>query len=483
MSKLAKNSFLYLAATLFLQGSKFFLLPLYTHLVSPEEYGVVYLIGTLDSFLAMLFSLSVRGAVSRFYFDNKDPEALKEMYSSIVMFIFYFATVSYLIVIAFVKPLAAFMDIPNYIYLLFGLVGSYVTVFYPIVLALLYVQQKGKVISLITVYAGLFSIFMHLILVINMQDKIMAFMICTLLNGFSQLGIFIVFSKKYLTIKPKFENIKEYVVYSLHSVPGDISTWLITFADRIMISKIKGHTDTGLYSIGYKLGQFPSILFHSINKAYVPNIYEKYSNFNEKNRQQSIKLANYLFALFTGIIFIILVFSKEVILLLDKRYSDSLMIMFVILFSYLLSGYKIIFHNPTNYNKKFVKYKSSIWIIAALVNISLNFLLIPKYSLYGAAVATFITYLLSFISITILANKAIKISYPIKKYIIILLSSFIYLLCFMLDTSILIIGFKTIMTVFYILFLIKVSEFPLNELSILLYKNIRSKYGKNYPNK
>jgi len=75
------------------------------------------------------------------------------------------------------------------------------------------------------------------------------------------------------------ETLKKYLTYSLHSLPGDISVWIITFADRIMIDKYKGHADTGLYSIGYKLGQSPEILFHSINKAYVPYVYNKYSDF------------------------------------------------------------------------------------------------------------------------------------------------------------------------------------------------------------
>jgi len=66
LSKLVKNSMLYLTATIFLKGASFLLLPLYTKLVSPEEYGVVYLITTLGTFLSLLLSLSVRGAVSRF---------------------------------------------------------------------------------------------------------------------------------------------------------------------------------------------------------------------------------------------------------------------------------------------------------------------------------------------------------------------------------------------------------------------------------
>lgn len=459
MSKLVKNSMLYLTATIFLKGASFLLLPLYTKLVSPEEYGVVYLITTLGTFLSLLLSLSVRGAVSRFYFDNKQQEALKELYSCIVIFIFGFATISYLIIFAFVNPISDFMDISNPLYLTFALIGSYASVFFPIILALLYVQEKGKLISLITILIGSFSIIMQLLLVLNMQDKIMAFMISLLINGLLQLSLFIFFSRKYFVFNLKFKNIKKYLTYSLHSLPGDISVWIITFADRIMIDKYKGHADTGLYSIGYKLGQSPEILFQSINKAYVPYVYNKYSDFNDENRNNTIKVGTFLFTLFTGFIFVITVFSKDIVRLLNTSYKDSLWIMVIILFSYLLSGYKLIFHNPLSFNEKFLKYKSGIWIFAAILNIALNFWLIPKYSMYGAAIATLISYIVTLIPVLILSNRAIKINYPIKKYFVILIISIIYFMSIMLDVTLCNFIIKILITIIYTWVLIKLSDF------------------------
>jgi len=442
MSKLVKNSLLYLSATLFLKGSKFFLLPLYTRLVSPEEYGVVYLIGTLGTFLSMFFSLSVRGAVSRFYFDNKEPEALKEMYSSIVIFIFGFATISYLVIFAFAKPLAHFMNIGSPIYLMLGLFGSYVTVFYPIILALLYIQEKGKLISVMSMITGLFSIVMHLVIIINMQDKVMAFMICSVINGLMQFSIFIGFSRKYLILNPQFKNMKEYLTYSLHNLPSNIAAWITTFSDRLMISKIKGNYETGLYSTGYKIGQFPNILFHNINKAYVPNIYRKYANFTGENKAKTIEIVSVLFALFTGTVFIFIIFSKEFVLLLDSRYQNSLWIIVIILMSYLLSGYHLIFGPPVMFNKKYVKYRSVIWICAAIINIVFNIFLIPIYSIYGAAIATLASYLLATTSTIILANKAIKINYPVFKFVKIILLSLCYFTIFFLDFSWIILAYK-----------------------------------------
>lgn len=460
MSKLARNSLLYLLTTLVLKGSSFLLLPLYTRLISPDEYGQIFLISTLSTFLATFLSLSVGGAVSRFYFENKEFKAVKEMYSSIVIPIFGFTLIAYIVFLIFANSIALFIDVKP-VYLKLGLIASFFSIYYPIILSLLYAQQKGGLISIVSIISGIFSILLQVFLVLNLKDKILAFMIYFLMNAFVQFCIFLFFSKKYIDFKVKFINIKKYIRYSLNSLPGDISVWIITFADRLMLDKYKGHTDTGLYTIGYQMGQIPETLFHAINKAYVPDVFEKYSNLNKKNTEAVIKNATYLFALFTGTVFVLSVFSKEVVGILDTRYQNSLWIMIFILFSYLLNGYKLIFHNPLSYNVDFVKYKSWIWLGAAVLNICLNLWLIPKYSFYGAAIATFISYLSTLIPILFLSDKALKLKYPKRKYFIIIILSFIYFTTILLELSMVNFMIKIAVTTLYSIVLIKISGFDL----------------------
>ena len=50
-SSLLKNSFLYLIATISIRATSFLLLPFYSHLVSPEEYGYVYMVSAVSTFL------------------------------------------------------------------------------------------------------------------------------------------------------------------------------------------------------------------------------------------------------------------------------------------------------------------------------------------------------------------------------------------------------------------------------------------------
>lgn len=161
----------------------------------------------------------------------------------------------------------------------------------------------------------------------------------------------------------------------------------------------------------------------------------------------------YFFVTFT-----IILFSKEIISLLDESYSDSLMVVIIILLSYLLNGLKLLFQVTMDFNIKYIKIKSLLWMISAFSNILLNIWLIPKYSYNGAAYATFISYMIIFIPVLIFSNRAIKIKYPIKKMLQILFLSLAILPFYRLNLSFINILIKILILGFYFVILSKIID-------------------------
>ena len=88
MGQFQKNVFLFTFGNVFINAASFFLLPLYTHLISPSDYGVINFLLIVSSFLTVVVSLSIHGGLSRFYFDCKNNNEIVELYTSIVMFSF-----------------------------------------------------------------------------------------------------------------------------------------------------------------------------------------------------------------------------------------------------------------------------------------------------------------------------------------------------------------------------------------------------------
>ena len=63
-----KNTAIYVVISFLQKAIGFFLLPLYTVVLAPSDYGTVNVVNTIVGFLSTLYGLSLNGAAGRFYF-------------------------------------------------------------------------------------------------------------------------------------------------------------------------------------------------------------------------------------------------------------------------------------------------------------------------------------------------------------------------------------------------------------------------------
>ncbi|MCF7885648.1 MAG: oligosaccharide flippase family protein [Candidatus Marinimicrobia bacterium] len=452
---LYKNSSIYIISTFLLKGVTFLLLPVYSYLIEPAEFGIIFIVQLTASFMTAFLSLSLWSSISRFYFDTESESEISSMYSTMVYFLTIYVVAVYTLVFFNIDNLAQLLEVPI-IYVRLGVIISLLDIFLPHLIALLRAREKAKKVAIIRTSLGILGLIIQVIFVITFEDKAAGFLSAKLITAGLCFLSFWVFSVKYLTFKVGLDKLWEYLKYSLHSLPGDIATWLVNFADRFMVKKYCGTAATGIYSVGYKLGQGQNLLQNSVNEAYVPYVFARYSNLKKHNRDLD-KKALELFGLFTLIAAVSIVFIKDVSMLFEKNYRALATFFPLVAMAYLINGYKLIFHNPLAYNKKYMKYKSLIWIFAAGLNIGLNLILIRSYGYIGAAIATLAAYLVTFGVILLLINKAVPVKYATKKFIKIFLVSILYGSLYLLDFSLLNIFIKVVLSIFYIYIILRLA--------------------------
>jgi O-antigen/teichoic acid export membrane protein len=232
-----------------------------------------------------------------------------------------------------------------------------------------------------------------------------------------------------------------------------------------LLNKLKGAYDTGIYGMGSTLGQIPQILVHSINKAYVPYVFENYKrvgNDDNANLNNLIKTTTLLFSLITAFVCLLISFSNNIISFFSPQYLESGIIMVLILIAFLIDAYRIIFMNPISYNVKYVKIKSAVWMFSAIFSIGLNLILIPRYSMYGACISLLLSYSTSFLLILYFSNKAMKILYEKDKMFKVFFLSLLFALSFFVGFSILALTIKILLTIIYLYILFKILDiYPL----------------------
>lgn len=454
---LAKNSFLYLIATLAIRATSFFLLPLYSNLVPPEVYGQIYVVSAMNNFITILLSLSLSICLSRFYFDCTNEQEVKTLYSTILLFVFISSSVIITPFFVFSQQLSVFLNLPHK-YLIYGLIMSYLSVYYQIILALLYAMQKAKQVSITSIFVGVFQIVLQLTLVINMEDKAMALLSTMMIQAITTFIIFLFYSRPYLTFSFDFSQTGKYLKYSFSQFPSDVSAWLVNFTDRIFINKYIGHAEAGIYGIGANIGMIPNMIFSSMNSAFTPYANSQYKAIevadNQANEQALRANLSRVFLIVScvllGVNAVFVAFSRDIVHLLNPAYADAFFVVVVMLYTSLMNSYRIIYMAPLAYNIKYTKVKSIIWVVAGLINITLNYFLIPKYGIYAASLNSLATYTVTFLLMLYYSKKAFYIKYDWSSLLKVALVSLLYGATLCLKSSWWAVGIKLVLLIPYI---------------------------------
>ena len=82
--KILQNSAIYTVIMVLQKGISFFLMPLYTAFLSPSDYGILGVVSSVSSLMAVFITLGLEAAAARFYYKyNKDEDQAKKIYGNV----------------------------------------------------------------------------------------------------------------------------------------------------------------------------------------------------------------------------------------------------------------------------------------------------------------------------------------------------------------------------------------------------------------
>lgn len=170
-----------------------------------------------------------------------------------------------------------------------------------------------------------------------------------------------------------------------------VSQVIFNQSDRIMISHFNGKDKAAIYGVAYTIGTILTFVLNAINNSYLPWYYNKLKEKKyEANKNLSLLIALLMAVLLMGVIWI----APEVILLMaGEEYREAVYIVAPVAMSMLLLFYSQLFINTSfYYEKKKALVKASV--LAAVTNIVLNYIFIPKMGFLVAGYTTLLSYLI-----------------------------------------------------------------------------------------
>lgn len=197
---------------------------------------------------------------------------------------------------------------------------------------------------------------------------------------------------------------------------------ILNLSDRYIIKILIGEDHVGIYGLGYRAaGVLNMFLILPFTLTLYPSTYKMYKQKDDKRYYS--KLMTYSSFFFVWGFVAISLFSKEIIRILgqNKELWIAYEVVPIILLGYVFSGMRLNASLGMMLTKN-TKYIGITTLIAAAVNIALNFIFIPQFGIMAAAVNTLIAYILFFFLTWYKSNQFYKIPFESGKLLTLIIT-------------------------------------------------------------
>ena len=430
--KFAFDVFIYGLTQVFVGLKGLFVLPVIAKILGATKYGIWSQVMVTISLLSPILTLRLEMASVRYLAAKGEKEVRGEFFSMLGMI--WLATMTALGIIFFLGQqisLLLFNDRNLVAYVELIAVLLIVRVNYIFLTNYYRTFNQIRKYSLIQAITNIFEMGLLALLIIYMRWGLSEALIALITTEIAiSIVIFIHIVKKIgFSIKLNFKKLFPYLKYSLPLIPNAALYWVIDSSDRYVIGHFLGLSSVGIYSASYSLARlitfFSSpisfVLFPTISKLWGQKEYSSMKKYCEKSVKYYL-----LFAI--PAVFGICCMSPNILRLLTTKefITSRTLILFISLGMFFVGLYQIYLY--IIHLKEQTKYLPIIFLVVALFNLGLNFLLIPKWGIIGAAFSTFLSYALQFTAIFFLSMKFFPFSFDFSCFFKSLLASVIMFL-------------------------------------------------------
>lgn len=393
VKRMLKHSTVYGLGNILSKLVGFFLIPVYTRCLSPQDYGMIELLDLSLSFISMIVGMGLSSAVFRFYFDAEDQEERNCVVSTALIFISALAAVLVLVSVAFDTQISLLLFKTNGCALFFDLM--IITFFFSglieIPLVLLRAQERSIVFSVVTLLRLVLALSLNIYFIVIARWGVTGFLVSNLTTSVVISLILVAATLSKSRIHFSLPHLKMMVIYGLPLVPSSLGMFWINFGDRFFLKHCYTDWEVGIYSLGYKFAIMISFLigqpFFLIWSARMYKVIE-------------LKEGDRIYARFCTYLAVVLVFAGLGLSLVipgvmrivpSREYFEAHTVVPIVVLGYMLRELSDYFRGILYITKR-TSFVGLTVVITAGVGTVLYLVLIPTYGMMGAALATLLTF-------------------------------------------------------------------------------------------
>lgn len=393
--------------------SGFIMMIFITKFIGAKGFGIWTQFQATFSLVSPLLCLNFGSSIPRFLAGDKEKEYLSKVFYSVLFSILIFTILTDSFFYIFRKPLAEFLFGERelgivVVFLIFFLIfknlsnqGEH----------LLTTRRYAKEWTLISLGVFLVTTGLVSLTAVVAKNIVSAIAVLVIIEGIV-LGFFVgfIWKKGISPVRPDFNSITPLLKFGIPLMVANLGYWIIQSSDRYLIKYFLDISQVGIYSVGYSLAFILIFFWNTLRGVLLPDLSALFDQ--GKTREFEIRFSRvfkYGVALSVpGVLGISLLAKPIIETFSSPEFMSATDVLAIIAIGVFFFGIFLLFTTLLSVLKK-ATLISAIWIFMAILNVGLNFWLIPSFGIIGAAYSTSIVFLLGALVIIFYSRKYFKI--------------------------------------------------------------------------
>jgi O-antigen/teichoic acid export membrane protein len=390
-----------------------FLIPLYASYLGTVGFGRIETIIALSGVLVIVLRLGITSAFFRFYFDADTDAERTVVVRTSFWFTMGMATLGLAVGLVFAPQLSDWLKLHDPWLVRAGFVGLWAQMNYAQMTSLFRVEQRPISFAIASVANVLITIGSTVALVVGAHAGAVGAVVGNFLGTLTVYAALLAYRRYQLGLQFDRELLRQMNRFGLPLVPAALALWAINFIDRLIIGQLKGQAEVGIYSMAVRVASVIVFLMTAFQLAWPAFAYSIRDD-DEAKRTYAFVLTYLLFVTCWISLALGALAPWIVDVLATPKFARAAEAVPLLAFATAAySGYSVLAigigrARQTQYN----------WIvagIAALVNVVLNFALIPPFGMMGAAVATLAAYVALFAAMWLNSRRVYPVAYQWRR--------------------------------------------------------------------
>lgn len=396
----------------------------YTHYLTPGNYGTLAVASTVLLLLPPILGLSISAATLRLWFESEERAARDRLVGATLAFLLVVATVA-AAAIELLGDLGVLDFVPSAHYapyLRYAMLTAYFSVFLDLPVTLLIARRRPKQVLALTVAGAAATLGTSLGLVVGLHEGVVGVLRANAISAAAMavIGVVVTLRMSHGRLRWAGDVVRPSLRYSVPLVPGLLAQWVLQVSDRPLLSHFVAAAAVGRYYLGYSIGAIAGLVVHGATRALQPLVTR---DLKQGLDARVARTGTYWFGALTLVCLAIAVWGSDLLYLVTApRFHTATRIVPVVAAAHVAFAAYVIVGQGIFYGMR-TRWLPALTGAAALVNVGLNVLLVPRWGIMAAAVDTAAGFTTLFVLFALHAHRVYRIDWEYLRWARIVLAA------------------------------------------------------------